>query len=162
MPPPPCFGSGGILRPKENPTDSDQAYPAARANFCLVLLPSGPDTIRSMTPHGTRSSSPVEQRIVYHKARKNASAFSARAAHPRKMAKGGAVQARSPCLTAPVRGPARRSRRWARYIRCARDQAPCPPSRSSGSRPRRWRRRRQAGRSRCRRWCRHCLLHPWR
>jgi len=34
--------------------------PATRAKILLMLLPSGPDMIRGMTPYGTECSSPVE------------------------------------------------------------------------------------------------------
>ena len=48
----------------KKPVGSNQATPAARANFCLLLLPSGPDKIHSMTPHGTQSSSPTDLIII--------------------------------------------------------------------------------------------------
>ena len=43
------------------PTDSNQAAPAALANFRLLLLPSDPDKIHGMTPHGTQSSSSADK-----------------------------------------------------------------------------------------------------
>ena len=51
---------------QSRPTGSDQAAPAALANFRLLLLPSDPDKIHGMTPHGTQSSSPVDQMILSH------------------------------------------------------------------------------------------------
>ena len=56
----------GCIFPDKNekPAGSDRAAPAAHANFCLLLLPSGPDKIHSMTPHGTQSSSPTDFDII--------------------------------------------------------------------------------------------------
>ena len=48
----------------KKPAGSNQAAPAARANIRLLLLPSGPDKIHSMTPHGTQSSSPTDWMII--------------------------------------------------------------------------------------------------
>lgn len=39
---------------------------AAHTNFRLLLLPSGPDKIHSMTPHGTQPSSPTDLNIIAH------------------------------------------------------------------------------------------------
>ena len=44
---------------QKKPAGSNRAAPAARANFCLLLLPFDPDKIHSMTPHRTQSSSPT-------------------------------------------------------------------------------------------------------
>jgi len=51
--------AGGALLIKK-PAGSNQAAPAALVNFRLLLLPSGPDKIHGMTPHGTQSSSPTD------------------------------------------------------------------------------------------------------
>ena len=53
-------GAKDISFQKTRPAGSNQAAPAARANIRLLLLPSGPDKIHSMTPHGTQSSSPTD------------------------------------------------------------------------------------------------------
>ena len=49
---------------KTRPVGSNQAAPAARANFRLLLLPSDPDKIHGMVPHGTQSSSPTDWIII--------------------------------------------------------------------------------------------------
>ena len=55
---------------KTRPMGSNQAAPAALAKIRLLLLPSGPDKIHGMTPHGTQSSSPTDWMIIAHRPRK--------------------------------------------------------------------------------------------
>ena len=61
---PHCRGMNGRLAKNKKPVDSNRVLPAARAKFRLMLLPSGPDMIHSMTPHGTQLSSPTGLMII--------------------------------------------------------------------------------------------------
>ena len=46
----------GELRLKtKNPPGLEPSIPAARAKFALLLLPSGPDKVHGMTPHGAQT-----------------------------------------------------------------------------------------------------------
>lgn len=58
-----------IIQAIKKPAGSNQAAPAALVNFRLLLLPSGPDKIHSMTPHGTQSSSPTDRFSIPHPSR---------------------------------------------------------------------------------------------
>ena len=55
---------GALFRYYGKPAGSNQAAPAALVNFRLLLLPSGPDKIHGMTPHGTQSSSPTDRASI--------------------------------------------------------------------------------------------------
>ena len=54
----------------KKPANSDQAAPAAHVNFRLLLLPSDPDKIHGMTPHGTQSSSLADPYIITRSGKK--------------------------------------------------------------------------------------------